>query len=279
MVAAVIVGLLAVGIYLLLRLTPLTAVDSVTIVGVEGPKARETRRILENAATGQSTLGFDAGALKEAVANMPSITGIDVHTRFPHGVQIEVHQRVAVAALAVGGRRVAVATDGTLLPEWNAGRLPIVNGGRATGGRLIAEQRAAVRVLGAAPERLLRKVARVDHLTTVRLANGPALIFRDTDRVNAKWAAAVAVLADASSVGSTWIDLRVPERPVAGRGAPPTMAAPGAVAPDLRGGTPAAQTDSTTNSADSAPTAPTDQSTGATGVAADTTQAAPQTQP
>lgn len=236
MVAAVVLALLLIAVYVVLRTTSLSAVENVTVVGVEGPNASETRHALEQASVGQSTLGFDAAALNDAVADMPSITGVDVHPRFPHGVQIEVHQRAAVGALSVDGRKIAVATDGTLLPEWDAGDLPIINGGRATGGRLVAEHRAAAKVLAGAPEALRAKTARIDKTTIVRLADGPALLFHDADRVAAKWLAATAVLADPSSVGATWIDLRVPERPVAGSGAPPVTPPATEKARDLRPG-------------------------------------------
>ncbi len=236
MVAAVLLVLLLIATYVVVRSTSLSAVEDVTIVGVEGPRASETRKTLEQAAVGQSTLGFDVGALREAVARMPSITGVDAHVRFPHGVQVKVHQRIAVGALSVDGKKIAVATDGTLLPEWDAADLPIVNGGRATGGRLVPEHRDAARLLAAAPEPLAAKVARVDKTTIVRLSDGPALLFHDGHRLAAKWTAATAVLADPSSVGSTWIDLRVPERPVAGRGAPPPVPAADEPARDLRPG-------------------------------------------
>lgn len=246
MVAAAILALLLIAVYVVLRTTSLSAVEDVTVVGVEGPNAREARHALEQASVGQSTLGFDAAALREAVVDMPSITGVDVHTRFPHGVQIEVHQRVAVGALSVDGRKIAVATDGTLLPEWDAGDLPIVNGGRATGGRLVAEHRAAARILAGAPDALRAKTARIDKTTIVRLADGPALLFHDASRVAAKWMAATAVLADSSSVGATWIDLRVPERPVAGSGAPPVTPSANERARDLRPGGMNAATETTT---------------------------------
>lgn len=245
MVAAVLLALLLIAVYVVLRTTSLSAVENVTIVGVEGPNASETRHALEQASVGQSTLGFDASALRDAVADMPSITGVDVHTRFPHGVQIEVHQRVAVSALSVEGRKIAVATDGTLLPEWDAGDLPIINGGRATGGRLVAEHRVASKIMASAPEAIRAKTARIDKSTIVRLADGPALLFHDADRVAAKWLAATAVLADPSSVGATWIDLRVPERPVAGSGAPPVTPPAGERARDLRPGAGAPTTQTT----------------------------------
>jgi len=219
-----IAGLLAV-VYLTLRLTPLSTVQRVTVVGVQGPDAVAIRRSIEKAAMGQSTLGFGDGAVKAAVADTASITGVTVHTKFPHAVQVEVHQLLAVGAIDAGGRRMAVSADGRLLPDWDAGDLPLIKGARAERSLVQGGGRDATAILGVAPAELLAHVARVDDGTVVRLADGPALLFRDTNRLNAKWAAAVAVLGDAGTRGATWIDLRVPEAPVAGKGAPPALPA------------------------------------------------------
>jgi cell division septal protein FtsQ len=216
------VGLLAV-VYLVLRLTPLSAVQRVTVVGAQGPDAPAIRRAIERAAMGQSTLGFGDAAVRRAVAGTTSITGVTVHAKFPHAVQVEVHQRLAVGAVEAGGRRVAVSADGRLLPDWRPGSLPLIRGARSGAGVVLGGARAATTILGAAPAELLAHVARVDGGTTIRLAKGPALLFRDTNRTGAKWAAAVAVLNDPGTRGATWIDLRIPEQPIAGKGAPPTL--------------------------------------------------------
>jgi cell division septal protein FtsQ len=217
-------GVLAV-VYLVLRLTPLSAVQNVTVVGVQGPKASEIRHAIERAATGQSTLGFQEGTIRDAVAGTRSITGFEVHTRFPHGVQIEVRQLLAVGVIETGGRRVAVSSDGRVLPDWTPGTLPVIRGGQQRGGELVGGAKVAARILGGAPQPILARVARIDGGYTVRLADGPALLFRDGRRLEAKWAAAVAVLSDPGTRGATWIDLRVPEQPVSGSGAPPTLPA------------------------------------------------------
>jgi cell division septal protein FtsQ len=217
-------GVLAV-VYLVLRLTPLSAVQNVTVVGVQGPKASEIRHAIERAATGQSTLGFQEGTIRDAVAGTRSITGFEVHTRFPHGVQVEVRQLLAVGVIETGGRRVAVSSDGRVLPDWTPGTLPVIRGGQQRGGELVGGAKAAARILGGAPQPILARVARIDGGYAVRLADGPALLFRDGHRLAAKWAAAVAVLSDPGTRGATWIDLRVPEQPVSGSGAPPTLPA------------------------------------------------------
>ena len=217
-------GLLAV-VYLTLRLTPLSTVQRVTVVGVEGPDAPAIRRAIERAALGQSTLGFGDAAVHRAVAGTTSVTGLSIHAKFPHAVQVEVRQLRAVGAVDAGARRVAVAADGRLLPDWKVGDLPLIRGAAATGGVVRGGGRQATAILGLAPAALLAHVARVDDGTVVRIADGPALLFRDTNRLRAKWAAAVAVLGDAGTSGATWIDLRVPEAPVAGKGAPPALPA------------------------------------------------------
>ena len=48
------------------------------------------------------------------------------------------------------------------------------------------------------------------------LESGPKLYFGGGSRLAAKWGAAAQVLADRTSKGASYLDLRVPERPVAG---------------------------------------------------------------
>lgn len=222
-IAVLVLVLLLAGTYVVLRATPLSAVERVTIVGVSGPEASQIRRSLKTAAVGQSTLGFDADALRRAVRSSASITGVTAQARFPHTVQVEVEQLVGVGAIQAGGKRTAVAADGTLLSDWSAGQLPVIQAGRTHQGKLVGGSQTAAQILGAAPPELLNRVARVEGAATVRLVDGPALLFHDDHRLHARWAAAVAVLSDPKTAGVTWIDLRVPEQPVAGSGAPPTL--------------------------------------------------------
>jgi len=58
----------------------------------------------------------------------------------------------------------------------------------------------------------------------VSVKDGPELIFGSTDRLTAKWAAAVRVLADPDAAGAEYLDLRLPERPAAGGLAVETVA-------------------------------------------------------
>jgi hypothetical protein len=54
-----------------------------------------------------------------------------------------------------------------------------------------------------------------DGALTIHLHRGPKLIFGNDALPHAKWDAAAAVLADPSSRGASYIDLRLPSRPVA----------------------------------------------------------------
>lgn len=116
-----------------------------------------------------------------------------------------------------------VAGDGTVLRGVRPPKgLPLLRTGKPTaGGRLTDEEtlRALV-VLGAAPTGLPQRVERVTEEPqrgiVLELENGPELYFGDADRADAKWIAATRVLADPDAAGATYIDVRLPERPVAG---------------------------------------------------------------
>jgi hypothetical protein len=77
-----------------------------------------------------------------------------------------------------------------------------------------------VAVAAAAPARLLPRIDTISvqhgRGAVAELKNGPVVIFGRAVELDRKWAAATAVLAQRSSQGATYIDVRMPERPVAG---------------------------------------------------------------
>ena len=80
---------------------------------------------------------------------------------------------------------------------------------------------AELTILGAEPKSLVRFDARVftspkGEGLTVAMRNGLLVYFGDVTRPHAKWLSLARVLADQSSVGATYIDVRVPDRPAAG---------------------------------------------------------------
>jgi len=66
----------------------------------------------------------------------------------------------------------------------------------------------------------IERVYRVPRGLAATVHNGPRLYFGGPERSRAKWSALVSVLADESSRGATYVDVRIPERPVAGGFAP-----------------------------------------------------------
>jgi cell division protein FtsQ len=226
LVALVAIPLLAGG-WLLLRKSSFTAVEHVRVSGVRGPQARAIEAALEEAAGHMSTLDVHAAALRAAVAAYPVVRAVHVIPSFPHGLRIEVTEQPPVAALTIDGQRTAVAADGVVLgPGLIAGSLPALSEGQGVvpqvgrhvrGASLLAE----LAILGAEPKPLARFDARVftgskGEGLTVAMRNGLLVYFGDATRPHAKWLSLARVLADPSSAGAAYIDVRVPERPAAG---------------------------------------------------------------
>ncbi len=205
-----------------LRDSSLVRVEHVAVTGIAGSQGREIRRALEAEAAGMTTLHVREGALLRAVSGYPVVRSLRTETDFPHGLRIVVNAYEPVAALETsGGARTAVAADGTLLPGSATRGLPVV-GVRSTpaGDRLRrGETSDAVRLLATAPRALRARVGRVyrgPHGLAATMQEGPKLYFGGSGRLDAKWGAASQVLAHETSRAAAYIDLRVPERPVAG---------------------------------------------------------------
>jgi cell division protein FtsQ len=209
--------------WLWLRQSPFVAVQRVQITGVHGADAQEVQAALTQAAHGMSTLDVSDGALAAAVAPLRVVRSVRAIPRFPHGLRIEVVEQLPVAALSVGGVRTAVAADGVVLgPALLSGALPSVSGwslpapGRHVGGTSVL---AALSVLGAAPGPFAKHIERVftgAKGLTVAMRNGLLVYFGDAGRALAKWLALARVLADPSSAGASYVDVRLPSHPAAG---------------------------------------------------------------
>ncbi|HXB14594.1 MAG TPA: FtsQ-type POTRA domain-containing protein [Solirubrobacteraceae bacterium] len=220
--ALVVLPLLAGG-WMWLRHSSLVAVEHVRVTGTRGAQARAIDGALTEAAHGMSTLAPDVAKLKAAVARFPQVSEVRADPSFPHGMRITVLERAPVAALLVGGSRIAVGADGTVLGTTlpNAS-LPAVadDVAPASGARVGNELvRQALTVLGAAPAALLRLAGRAYFSTrglTVAMRGGLLVYFGDATRPHAKWLALASVLADSSSAGAVYVDVRSPERAAAG---------------------------------------------------------------
>jgi cell division protein FtsQ len=215
-------ALLLLGAWMWFRDSGLVAVRNVEVTGVAGHDADAIARALQRAGEGMSTLHMRPDELRTAVSAYPLVRGIETETDFPHGLRVHVLLEHPAAALVAPDRRVAVTADGKLLPRVSTAGLPTVGVHTDVAGPQIdsARVRGAVAALGATPGPLRSRVEGARWTASkglvLALRDGPDLYFGNATRLAAKWMSAVRVLADPTSAGAKYVDVRVPERPAAG---------------------------------------------------------------
>jgi cell division protein FtsQ len=234
------------GGWVWLRHSSLVSVEHVRVTGVEGMPNGQGARVeaaLREAGRGMSTLDVSTARLQAAVAAFPIVRSVRAQASFPHGLRIEVAEQPPVAALALAGTSTAVAADGVVLgAAYLSSGLPVVSDGGAArgsgatqspsmeaGGHVTDEPLLQeLSVLGAVPGPLAKLIERAyigPEGLTVALKGGVLAYFGSGELPHAKWISLVRVLADPSSAGAIYVDVRLPERPAAGfaPGTKPTM--------------------------------------------------------
>lgn len=233
--AAVAAALLAALYMLWFRDSSLVAVENVTVTGLtSGSEDAERVRIaLASTAETMTTLRVDERRLQEAAASFPIVARVEAQPDFPHGMTIRVIEHRPAALAVSDGSTQPIAGDGSILTDIPVeGDLPEIDLAVAMPQSRLGPgaARDAARVAGMAPPVIAR---RVDSLAreggargvVAELEDGTELVFGTTERLAAKWAAAIRVLAHEDASGATYIDVRIPERPVAG-GLPAATVAP-----------------------------------------------------
>jgi len=224
LVLAALAALAMAGLYhFWLRDSSLVGVNEVEVTGLTTKDGPRIQAMLESVGEDMTTLHVQQDELEEAVSTFPVVGSIYVEADFPHGLRIEVTERPAAALVSVDDVPVPVAADGTLLrgltpPEG----LPLLRMEKPVTENQVTDPRTlrALLVTGAAPAGFPQRIDRVsedaEQGVVIELEDGPEIIFGDADLVDEKWTAAVRVLADSDAAGATYIDVRLPERPVAG---------------------------------------------------------------
>lgn len=219
--------------WLWVRDSSLVGITKVNVTGLSGPQASVVRQAIVDAADGMSTLHVQRSRVEQAVARFPIVGSVTLAPRLLHTLDVQVRQLRPVGALRLGdGRELAVAADGTVLEGTLTRGLPAIAVNVPPGGARVTDRKPLrmVELLTAAPAPLRGRVASVTDGPSglaAQLRDGPELRFGPSTRLGAKWAAAATVLADVSSRGAAYLDLRVPERPAAGPPAPAEDAAVG----------------------------------------------------
>lgn len=233
-VAACLVLLAGAGFWL--RDSGFFAVERVTVAGASGPDAPKVESALRQAARDQTTLHLDRDALLQAVERYPTVGDVELDRDLPNGLRVTVVERTPVATVTIAGRKVPLTADGRLLEGATASdQLPALAVKGDPGGRLSdAEARRLLAVVAAAPRPLRAKARRAYQGArglTLSMDEGPSVYFGSTRDLRAKWRAAARVLADPTTEGARYVDVRVPDRAAVG-GLPPLVgeeeAVPGA---------------------------------------------------
>ena len=222
LLAGLLLTLVGLGLgWLWFRDSSFAAVERVSVSGSTSSEDTEVRAALETAARGMSTLNVDRGALDDAVEPFASVAGLRVRADFPHDLRIEVIEHEPVALLQSGGGRTPTTGVGLLLDGVRADGLPTVTSKEPVHDGRVRDRRAlaALAVAAAAPAELRERTDKLfwgEDGLSAELSAGPELIFGSARAARAKWTAAARVLADESSAGATYLDLRVPKLVAAG---------------------------------------------------------------
>lgn len=199
-------------------------VEKVVVSGATGPAAPELHAALRTATRGMTTLHLRERRLEQAAAEFPAVRSISTHADLPDTVRVAVNEyRPVAAVVSAAGEGVPVTGDGRMLRNVKvARRLPAVRVRAAVAGEMVEEPRARrlLQVVASAPRPLGERISRMRASPTrgavALLRHGPAVYFGSTARLDDKWVAAARVLAHPSSRGADYVDVRLPERAVAG---------------------------------------------------------------
>lgn len=220
--AAAVVLLVLYGVYMLwFRDLSWFAIHDVTVKGAT-TNEREINSAVEQVAGDMTTLHIKDDELRDAVARFPTVASVGASTSFPHGLEVTITERLPVAFVRIHGQQTGVSADGYLLAgaDFDAKALPRIEGA-VNGVRLDEDAAAQAAILGATPGPLKNRIVSSAWDedrggVVVDLNNGPEILFGDESRAAAKWEAAVTVLSGDERGSPSYLDVSVPDRPVAG---------------------------------------------------------------
>jgi cell division protein FtsQ len=212
--------------YLAARETSLFALRTIRISGAPPRVAAHVRAALAPL-EGRSLVGLDQGAIERRLADLPDVASVTFDRDFPHTLRLFVTPAHSIAVLRRGPSAWIVSSDGKVIRSiglFGAPKLPRVWVPRTTtvdAGAPVGDA-DALRAVGAVAvarrarfaTRILAVRARNGELTFV-LAGRLELRLGDATALRLKLAVAQRLLPLVGST-SSYLDLSVPERPVAG---------------------------------------------------------------
>jgi cell division protein FtsQ len=217
---------IAVGLYGLARETSLFAVRRIVIEGAPATVATEVRSALRSY-EGRSLVSVSAGAVEERAASLSSVRSAVVDRGFPHTLRIRIVPEVPVAVLRRGGDSWFVSARGRVIrkiPRRTLSNLPRIWLPSTTGLQQGAFLTDAPGALAARSLAALVGSGFPNRISFVRALDGQITLGL---RVDLRLKIAIArgilpLLALPGKGGPDYLDLTVPERPVAGRNPQPS---------------------------------------------------------
>lgn len=214
----------AVGAYALARQTSLFALDRIEVAGATPPVAAKVRASLSEY-VGRSLVRFDSGDARRRLASVSEIADARFDRAFPHTLRVRVRLERPVAVLRRGADAWLVSSSARVLEPLTKRpypRLPRI-WVPASADVSVNATLAGVAAMGVAavaplrPSRLgaeVRQVRTGDGELTLVLASGTELRLGNSGDIRLKLAIAKQILPLAA--GAAYVDVSVPERPVAG---------------------------------------------------------------
>jgi hypothetical protein len=206
------------------------AIDELRIEGATPALARQIREELAPL-VGRSLVGLDGDAVVAQLAALPAVRSATYDRAFPHALVVRVVRERPAVVLRRGAESWLVSARGRVVRQLEQGayaKLPRIwvpktfplETGTVVGDAEVRRSVLALRVVAAEgfPARIRTVRGRDGELTFV-LASGPELRLGEDTEIALKLAAAreiLPLLEPAALGGPTYLDLSVPERPVAG---------------------------------------------------------------
>jgi cell division protein FtsQ len=227
---AIVLG--AVGLYALARMTPMFALNRIEVEGAPPAVAARVRAALEPL-DGKSLLALNGGEVERRLSALTVVASATYDRDFPHTLRVEVRPEYPVAVLRHGAGAWVVAASGRVIASAQphaSSSLPRVwvTSNEPQVGNPLTDPLAlrAVRALGLARKAHLagrvRIVRAADHELTFLLASGLELRLGDLQSIRLKLAVASRILPNLLAQGGyAYLDVSVPERPVAGTNSQP----------------------------------------------------------
>jgi cell division septal protein FtsQ len=224
--------LAAVGLYALARMTPMFALQRIEVEGAPPAVATRVRTALEPL-QGKSLLALDGADVERRLAALSVVASASYDRDFPHTLRVVVSPEHPVALLRHGADAWIVAASGRVIASADPAavkdlpRVWLTSDAPRVGDRLTDPTgRRAVRALGLARTAHLAARVRIvragDRELTFLLFSGLELRLGDLQAVRLKLAVAARILPDLLAQGGySYLDVSVPERPVAGANSQP----------------------------------------------------------